>query len=75
MQSQTEQRTYHLTPANDTELLSILTEMPLELVSILCDVMAMEESVKLLVNQTNHHNISAIISEEVKTETSVSLLF
>ena len=58
-------RTYQLIPVNDTELLSVLSRMPLELdqLGILCDMMAMEESANVL-NQT-HHNISAIITEEV----------
>ena len=58
-------RTYQLIPVNDTELLSVLNRMPLELdqLGILCDMMAMEESANIL-NRT-HHNISAIITEEV----------
>ena len=58
-------RAYQLIPVNDTELLSVLSRMPLELdqLQILCDMMAMEESANIL-NRT-HHNISAIIREEV----------
>ena len=57
----------HLIDVNDTELLSVLTEESLELdqVRLLCDVMAMEESVRLL-NGANHSiDIGTIISEEV----------
>ena len=64
-------RTYQLIPVNDTKLLSVLSRMPLELdqLGILCDMMAMAESANIL-NRT-HHNISAVIREEVKlTETS-----
>ena len=63
----TGRRTYQLIPVNDTELLSVLTEEPLELdqLRLLCDVMAMEESVRLL-NGANHSiDIGTIISEEV----------
>ena len=58
-------RTYQMIPVNDTELLSVARRMPLELdqFGILCDMVAMEESANIL-NQT-HHNISAIIREEV----------
>ena len=54
-------------PVNDTELLSVLTEMPLELdqLGVLCDVMAMEESVKLLSDSEAYH-INTIISEKVR---------
>ena len=60
------QRTYQLIPINDTELLSVLTAMPLELdqFGILCEVVAIDETVKLL-NLTSH-NISTTISEEVR---------
>ena len=64
-------RAYQLIPVNDTKLLSVLSRMPLELdqLGILCDMMAMEESANIL-NRT-HHNISAVIREEVwLTETS-----
>ena len=75
MQSRQTNRTYELTPINDTELLTVLTEMPLELdqLRILCDLMAMDESVKLS-NQT-HHNISTIIMEEVRYGTSAAMCF
>ena len=63
-----ESRRYQLIPVNDTELLSALTEMPLELdqLRVLCDLMAMEESVKLLSDSEAYHNINTIISEKVR---------
>ena len=66
MQSRQTNRTYELIPINDTELLTVLTEMPLELdqLRILCDLMAMDESVKL--SNQMYHNISTIIREEVR---------
>ena len=60
-------RTYQLIPVNDTKLLSVLTEESLELdqLRLLCDVLAMEESVRLL-NGSNHSiDIGTIISEKV----------
>ena len=67
LQSRNETRTYQLIPVNDTELLSVLNEMPLELdqLRILCDVVAMEESMKMI-NPAYHYNSSAIISEQVR---------
>ena len=56
-------------PVNDTELLSVLTEESLELdqLRLLCDVMAMEESVRRYqLNGANHSiDIGTIISEKV----------
>ena len=69
MQSKNENvtRTYQLISVNDTELLSVLNKMSLELdqLRILCDVVAMEESIKMI-NPAYHYNSSAIISEQVR---------
>ena len=62
-------------PINDTGLSTVLTAMLLELdqLRILCDLMAMDESVKL--SNQSYHNISTIIMEEVRYGTSAMSVF